>query len=70
MTPEALETAAQQFGTPLYVYDLDLIGQRIAELRALFDGRFDISYAIKANPNTAILRAIQPSVKGNMCRGA
>jgi diaminopimelate decarboxylase len=50
--------AAETLGTPLYVYDLDLVRQRIACLREVFGGRFGVSYAVKANPNTAVLAAI------------
>ena len=42
---------ANQFGTPLYVYDLSIIQQRIADLSA-FDA---IRYAQKALSNIAIL---------------
>ncbi len=42
---------ANQFGTPLYVYDLSIILQRIADLNA-FDA---IRYAQKALSNVAIL---------------
>ncbi|WP_050526595.1 type III PLP-dependent enzyme domain-containing protein [Pseudorhodobacter aquimaris] len=57
---EHLLKAANTFGTPAYLYDLDAICQRIEVLRDLFDGRFGISYAIKANPNPALLAAIKP----------
>ena len=46
------------FGTPVYVYDLDGMTSRVRLLDALFDGRFGVSYAIKANPHPAILRAL------------
>ena len=62
MTPELLETAARQFGTPLYVYDLEAMRARVSLLRDLFDGQFEISYAIKANPNAALLKGLQPLV--------
>lgn len=52
--------AASQFGTPAYFYDLDAIRTRIALLGDLFAGRFGVSYAIKANPNPALLEAIKP----------
>ena len=54
------QNAARQFGTPLYVYDLDMVRARIDLLRTLFGGQFDISYAIKANPNAALLDGLQP----------
>ena len=51
-----LEQAAREFETPLYVYFLDNILARFSELDRVFDGRFGASYAVKANPNTEILR--------------
>ena len=52
--------AAAQFGTPLYVYDLDILTDRLTLLSGLFGDRFGLSYAIKANPNLALLRVIRP----------
>ena len=52
--------AARQHGTPLYVFDADLLTDRLNTLSGLFGDRFGISYAIKANPNVALLRVIRP----------
>ena len=49
------ETLAGRFGTPLYVYDLDVITRRVAALRAALPARFDLAYAVKANPSLAIV---------------
>lgn len=48
--------AAERFGTPAYVYDMDEIGRRARTLKEAFGGRLAISYAVKANPNLALLR--------------
>lgn len=56
-----LQTVAE-FGTPLYAYDLDAIVARAGLLSALFGGRFGVSYAVKANPNAAVLRALRPHI--------
>lgn len=61
MTPADLARAAE-VGTPAYVYDLDAIRARTRELRALFGGRFGISYAVKSNPNAALLAALKPEI--------
>ncbi len=46
-----LEQLVSRLGTPLYVYHVDIIGRRLADLRA-----FDvIRYAQKANSNLALL---------------
>lgn len=59
MTPAALIQAAT-LGTPAYVYDIDAITARAQFLAGLFGDRFGISYAIKANPNPAVLAALCP----------
>ena len=59
---QTLLKAAQKFGTPAYVYDLDAIRARLILLNGLFGDRFGTSYAIKANPNPALLSAIQPQL--------
>lgn len=50
-----LSEAASRFGTPLYVYVTDAIAARAAHLHDAFGGRFALSYAVKANPNPALL---------------
>ena len=59
MTPADIDDwlgrAAEQYGTPSYVYFADCITQRIGELRAAFKGRLALSYAVKCNPNPALL---------------
>ena len=62
MTSANLLDAVRQFGTPLYVYDLDLVRERIDFLKDLFGQRFGISFAVKANPNIALLSAIRDDV--------
>ena len=47
---------AERFGTPAYVYDLDVVGRQVESLRAALPARFDLAYAVKANPNLAVLR--------------
>lgn len=62
MNEARLAELANAFGTPLYVYDRRLILARLRLLKELTDGRFGISYAIKANPNAALLRALRPEL--------
>ena len=46
---------AERYGTPTYLYDLDVVSQQVETLRAaLPDAR--LLYAVKANPNGAVLR--------------
>lgn len=60
MRNDRLLAAAGTFDTPLYIYDADAAIGRVRLLRTLFDGRFDISYAIKANPNLVLMTALRP----------
>jgi diaminopimelate decarboxylase len=46
---------ADEYGTPLYVYDLDAVAARVAALRAAMPGGFELAYAVKANPALAVL---------------
>ncbi len=50
---------AQRFGTPLYVYDKELIESRYRQLDAAFTGlKHRICYAVKANSNLAVLQLL------------
>ncbi len=49
---------AERFGTPLHVYSKAEIVGRVRELRAAFGADARICYAVKANPNLAILRLL------------
>lgn len=62
MTPDLLCKAARHFETPLYVYDVSAIRDRIGKLKDLFSGRFGVSYAIKSNPNMGLLKALSPEL--------
>jgi diaminopimelate decarboxylase len=46
---------ATRFGTPLYVYDLDVIDRQIAALTAALPESTELAYAVKANPALAIV---------------
>lgn len=50
-----LKRIVEQFGTPCFVYDWDRVEHRMEELRRGFGGRFQISYAVKSNPNRMIV---------------
>lgn len=54
MTDDHLARLADAHGTPLYVYDLDHLGERVSELRAALPNA-RLRYAVKANPNGAVL---------------
>ena len=47
--------AATRFGTPLYLYDLDIITRQVARVRQAFPNA-ELFFAVKANPCGAVLR--------------
>ncbi|GLK42578.1 MULTISPECIES: type III PLP-dependent enzyme [Novosphingobium] len=51
-----LAAAAEQFGTPSFVYFTEAIAERIAALRHAFDDQLALSFAVKCNPNPALLK--------------
>ncbi len=46
---------AARFGTPLYVYDLDVIDGQVAALQAVLPPVAELAYAVKANPALAVV---------------
>lgn len=59
-----LEDVAHQYGTPFYLYDLDEIFDKIREIRNAFGSDIKLYYAIKANSNLELLKAIREKVDG------
>ncbi|MBI5631113.1 MAG: diaminopimelate decarboxylase [Elusimicrobia bacterium] len=56
---------AQRFGTPLYVYSRDLVLERFRALKKAFKARSPlICYALKANSNAALCRALAKAGAG------
>lgn len=51
----AIRLAVRRFGTPLYLYDFDVIEARMRALRAALGPRFALAYAVKANPSLGVL---------------
>src|SRR5260221_9906494 len=52
---EDVRRAAKRFGTPLYLYDFDVIEGKVIALRRALGRRFELAYAVKANPSLGIL---------------
>src|ERR1035437_9167680 len=50
-----IDRAAARYGTPLYLYDFDVIERQVARLRRALGPRFELAYAAKANPALGIL---------------
>src|SRR5262245_32473893 len=49
-------TIAALYGTPLFIYNSHILDQKWTLLRQTFPSKFHISYSVKANPNSTILR--------------
>lgn len=49
---------AARYGSPLYVYDLDVVDRRLADLRAALPEGAGLLYSLKANPLPAIVRTL------------
>ncbi len=62
----AVSELVRVYGTPLYVYDKEIILERIAALKEAFPSAH-ICYAIKANSNPALLKLIASQGLGADC---
>ncbi|WAL67941.1 type III PLP-dependent enzyme [Amycolatopsis cynarae] len=52
---------AEKFGTPAYVYDLDVVAESRDQLFGLLPEGFHLFYALKANPHPEIARELRES---------
>lgn len=55
---------AGKYGTPFFLYDSDVIGERIDRIRNAFQRLVKVFFAVKANPNLELLRSIRGVVDG------
>ncbi|UUU22447.1 alanine racemase [Streptomyces sp. DSM 40750] len=51
---KSFEDLAEEFGTPLFVYDADVLEGTFRELRGLLPESVDIFFSLKANPNISV----------------
>ena len=51
----APDELAERFGTPFYVYDLDVIERQVRALQHVLPSVVDLAYAVKANPALAVV---------------
>ncbi len=59
---------AQEYGTPLYVYDFDYMTKQYEELKEAFRGRKSIvAYAVKANSNLSVVKHFAKMGSGADC---
>ncbi len=65
---DLLQEIAREFGTPVYVYDLDRIEQQFRALKEAFSGRKAlICYALKANSNLSVVQRLAQLESGADC---
>ncbi|MEU7033766.1 diaminopimelate decarboxylase [Streptomyces sp. NPDC046237] len=50
----AISALAEEFGTPLFVYDADILENTYHKLREALPAHADIFYSLKANPNVSV----------------
>jgi diaminopimelate decarboxylase len=55
--PRSVRSLAEEFGTPLYLYDGEIALNRLALIRAAFPG-FEVLYSLKANPNQGLAKVL------------
>lgn len=58
------ESYAEQYGTPYFLYDADLVARRIDFVRSSFRKTAAVYFAVKANPNLKLLEFIRSSIDG------
>jgi diaminopimelate decarboxylase len=50
---------AERFGTPLYVYDGEVLAGTVTELRAVLHPALEIFFSLKSNPNISVFAVLQ-----------
>lgn len=64
-----LSDLADEFGTPLYVTDLDRVRENASRLQSAFSDA-DVHYAVKAHTGRAVLEAVRDAGLGAECASA
>jgi diaminopimelate decarboxylase len=49
---------AAEYGTPFYLYNGEMIQERVRRVRAALGGDVEVTYSVKANPNLAVCQLI------------
>ncbi|MFI9024321.1 type III PLP-dependent enzyme [Streptomyces sp. NPDC053560] len=62
-----LEKLAAEYGTPLYVYDLERVDAARRDLFGALPDGFEVFYAFKANPHVELVRALRTG-EGPACK--
>lgn len=59
---------ADKYGTPIFVYDQDMLSDRAADLHDMSGGHLETFFSLKSNPNVSIVAALrQAGVRAEVC---
>ena len=58
LSQNEIQAASEEYGTPLYLYNLNKIGRQYAKLREHLPPNFSILYTLKANSNLTICHTL------------
>ena len=61
---DELHELGERYGTPFYLYDADAINARIRRVKSAIGHGVQVLYAVKANPNLELLRAVREAADG------
>jgi len=64
VTVAELRALAEAYGTPFFLYDADVVNSRINAVRRSLQDLVKVFYAVKANPNLELLRALRGVADG------
>ncbi|NEQ05673.1 MAG: hypothetical protein F6K37_06770 [Moorea sp. SIO4E2] len=64
LSEQEIQIAAEQYGTPLYLYNLDKIGRQYTKLQQHLPSNFRIFYALKANSSLSICQKLAQLAAG------
>lgn len=64
LSKEEFNKIAEKYDTPFYLYDADAIKNRIKIIRESMNNLVKVFYAVKANPNLCLLRAMDGVADG------
>jgi diaminopimelate decarboxylase len=64
VTSNDFHNLALTYGTPFFLYDADTVNDRIRSIRDSLAQQVKVFYAVKANPNLELLRAVQGVADG------
>jgi diaminopimelate decarboxylase len=62
--PMSAGQIAKNIGSPIFIYSTEIMRAQVDRLRAILPSTCDLHYAVKANPNSDVLRFLMPLLDG------